>query len=292
MIIVVGSLSGGLLKADEFSGDRVWLAPSKPVSNQGRWYPAAVKEIVGEIMRFDAQQLAIRVSGDEVDSFFVADRVLWIIRGKASDEERDAIGHFFDKEYQRALQSLLKVLDQRPPIWQQQWLSMLAAQSAMRTGRHEIALELVAQLDRRGLPPLVLAYLPIAWKSEARSELNADKIAEKLASQSPSVRLVSANWLLPTKHRESAIATLKKLTADRLRPLIAQLSAAVLWQTGTPAQVEKYSSKWQEQIELMPMVLQNGPAWTLVERLEVSGDSDQARWLRLSLDKSPVHPNR
>ena len=47
-----------------------------------------------------------------------------------------------------SLTKLPDVLKERPPVWRQQWITMLASVAAWKSGRSKICLELVSQLDR------------------------------------------------------------------------------------------------------------------------------------------------
>ncbi len=269
------------------AADRVWLSPSH--SEASGWYPKAIQTIVGEVTRFDKEGLTIRQIGDEKESSFAADRVIWIAPNEVSEKQSIAIGLFEEKKFDEALRALLESLSERPPIWRQQWLSMLAAQAAWRNGQTAIALELVSQLDRRSLPPLVVAFLPLAWNS-SRVEPSAVADAEKrLNDPSPAVRLVAASWLLTTQKRSEANAILKTLTADSERPDLAKLAEALRWRTAAPPEIEKLADQWQEKLDEMPMVLQVGPTITLIEKFETAGLDREAKRLRASLELTPIH---
>jgi hypothetical protein len=270
--------------------DRIWLAPSKPTAADSRWYPQAITTIVGRVVSLDNQQLVVLVTGDEVPTRAAAHRVIWIRPGAMSDKQSSALQLYADKDYGGAVRPLLDSLNDRPPVWRQQWLSMLAADAAWRSARSEIALELVAQLDSRPLAPYVLAWLPIAWQNDRQGAASMQAADKRLADKSAAVRLVAASWLLTSPSRHQAATVLKQLSADTARPAVAALARAVLWRTATPPQVNQHADAWQQQIDDLPIVLQTGPLVTLASRFESAGLEREAKQLKLSLELTPAIP--
>ena len=264
--------------------DVVWLAPSKNTDAQTGWYPKPVTKVLGKVVTLDNKQLAVLIVGDEVPSRMAAYRVLWIEPGKRSQTESNALQLFADRDYASALRPLLDSLEDRPPVWRQQWLSMLAAYAARQSDRGEIALELVGQLDARPLPPYVLAWLPVEWRNSRQSAASIEAAKTKLNSQSAAVRLVAASWLIGSSHRDAAETTLKRLSNDGKRPFIAQLAEAVLWRAATPPQIAAQSATLQERLDSLPMVLQTGPMITLFEKFQAAGLEQEAKNLQLSLE--------
>lgn len=142
--------------------DDVWLEPSESTSSQSKWYPRAVEQLSGRVIELDANQLRFVRTGDEAETVIAARRVLWIQSDSVSPLESEAIELFVQGKYAESLRKLPDVLQQRPPVWRQQWITMLAANAAWKSGRSNIAMELVSQLDHRPLPPIAIAWLPIA----------------------------------------------------------------------------------------------------------------------------------
>ncbi|GAA5508346.1 hypothetical protein [Novipirellula caenicola] len=277
----------------EARADKVWLEPTRPTAAQSDWYPQAIQTRVGEITSLDAKQLAMRIEGDEQDSLFAAYRVIWIEPSEVGEKQAAAIKLFNEKQYDTSLRALLDSLSERPPVWRQQWLSMVAAQAAWRSSRGAIALELVAQLDRRPLPPIALAWLPIAWRTprEITSSGTTDAALKRLDDPSAAVRLVAASWLLSTDHRETATGALNALRADNARPVIARLAETVLWRTTSPPQVAEAAERWQERLEALPIVLQVGPTVAMVELMGNANQDEAAERWKLSLELTPPHPH-
>ncbi len=246
--------------------------------------------ISGKVLSLDNKQLSILVSGDEVPSRMAAYRVIWIKPGSVSDKESAALKLFADEKYADALRPLIDSLGERPPVWRQQWISMLAAFAARRSDRGEIALELVSQLDARPLAPAVLAWLPVAWASGRQPAASLQSARKRLHDDSPAVRLVAASWLLSSPDRNEASAVLKRLSADTTRPSLARLAEAVLWRTATPPQVTDHADDWQLKLDDLPIVLQTGPMITLAEKFESAGLDREAKHLRLALQTTPAIP--
>ncbi|GAA4443980.1 hypothetical protein [Novipirellula rosea] len=273
--------------------DKVWLEPTRPTAAQSDWYPQAIQTHTGEIIALDAKQLAMRMAGDEKESLFAAYRVIWIEPSEVGEKQAAAIKLFDEKKYDMALRGLLDALSERPPVWRQQWLSMVAAQAAWRSSRGAIALELVSQLDRRPLPPIALAWLPIAWRNPRgiSSAATTDAALKRLGDPSSAVRLVAASWLLSSDRREAAVETLKTLSADHSRPVIARLAETVLWRATSPPEVAAAAARWQERLDALPIVLQVGPTVAMVELLNNANQDEVAERLKLSLELTPPHPH-
>ncbi|WP_442508293.1 hypothetical protein SH528x_007258 [Novipirellula sp. SH528] len=273
--------------------DKVWLEPTRPTAAQSDWYPQAIQTHMSEIIALDAKQLTMRMAGDEKESLFAAHRVIWIEPADVGEKQAGAIKLFEQKKYDMALRGLLDSLSERPPVWRQQWLSMVAAQAAWRSSRGAIALELVSQLDRRPLPPITLAWLPIAWRNQRgiSGAATTDAALNRLDDPSAAVRLVAASWLLSTNRREAATGTLKTLSADNARPVIARLAETVLWRTTPPPEVAAAAARWQERLDALPIVLQVGPTVAIVELLSNANQDEAAERLKLSLELTPPHPH-
>ena len=269
--------------------DRIWLEPKRATSTESTWYPRAIEKRSGRIVDLDAKQLRLVVAGDEAETILAASRVLWIEPAGISDLQAETLQLYADEKYFESLSRLPNVLKQRPPVWRQQWITMLAANSAWKSRRSKIALELVGQLDRRPLPLMTLGLLPIQWKNGA-PRADADTEANKrLSDSSPAVQLVAASWLLSSPTRSQAISTLQSLKAGP-RTEIASLAEVLLWRTATPPQVKQLYREWQKKVDALPMALQTGPMRTLVDKLQSAGLDDEAKHLQWSLELTPIQP--
>ena len=241
------------------------------------------------MIKFDAKQLQYSIVGDDRDATVAADRVLWIEPAELPEGQRAMIASFDEGEFGQSLSMLPDVLKARPAIWRQQWLTMMAACAARRSGRPKIALDLLAQLDRRSLPPMVLAWIPINWNGGAQPRSNQDQAIERIADPSPLVQLVAASWLLNSAKRSPAIAQLKILTQAADRPHIARLAQVLLWTTQPPSVVIESEGEWLAKLESLPMVLQTGPSMALQRKLRSSGQIESANRLLWSNQLTPVN---
>ena len=276
---------------DGNQADRIWIEPQRPTQAESDWYPRAIRHQLGKIISLDRDQLRWVVQGDEVETRIAASRVLWIEPGGTSENETDALRQFAKGDYAESLRPLLDVLAERPPVWRQQWISMLAAYGAWRSSRPAISLELVEQLDNRPLAPITLAWLPVAWRGGAQEPSAIQAASSRLADSSPAVRLVAASWLLSSPERARATTVVKQLTQDKERPWIARLAEILLWRVATPPQVSESRSEWLQKLDSLPMVLQVGPTITLIEKLRSAGQGDLAKRLELSLQLTPPIPH-
>lgn len=274
---------GGAALAQEKPVDLVWLEPPRPTSMQSDWYPQAIEKLRGTVVDLDAKQLRCVVAGDEAETIVAAHRVLHIEPAGQTELASEAIRLYEAGEYAQSLSKLPAVLQERPPVWRQQWLTMTAASAAWKSGRGEIALELVAQLDKRPLAPLVLSRLPIAWVNSRQPADTINQARERLDDPSAAVQLVAASWLLFGSDRNSAQGALKNLQASQ-RSEIAALAEILLWRTATPPEVQQMHAKWESKINRLPMVLQDGPMQTLIDKLQAAGIKEKAKHLRWSLE--------
>ncbi|WP_146532817.1 hypothetical protein [Rubripirellula reticaptiva] len=271
--------------------ERIWLQPMPPTRAESDWYPRAITIVEGAVVDFDHQQLRVIAAGDEAETIVSARRVIWIEPGAVSSEQADAIEQYESGNYANALSALPAILKQRPPVWRQQWLTMMAANAAWKTSRADIALELVSQLDRRPLPPLVIAWLPVAWKNGGQSAVVVQAAKARLQDPSLAVQLVAASWLLSSADRSEATSVLQSLATQTDRTDIARQAKCLAWRTATPPQVAASSQRWQQELMKLPMVWQVGPTVTLVDKFQSAGQDESAKRLKWSLELTPIHPH-
>jgi hypothetical protein len=268
---------------------KFWI---EPLATSGpSWYPERIEEHTGIVVSFDDKQFVAKLSGRESDYSVSAQRVVWIEPIDAPRDEQAAIDQFSRGEYDACLRPLLDAVASRPPVWRQQWLSIVASQAAMRSGRYKVALELVNQIDSRPLPPMCIGWMPVVWQSKLNDKTMQEAAIGKLADSTPATRLVAASWLLSSPTRSQAVAVLQSLERDVNREEIASLARALLWQIVPPPEVGTQIDAWREQLDAMPMTLQTGPMLTLFGKLNASGRGDQAKPLQLSLELTPIYPH-
>lgn len=265
----------------------IWLAPSPPETRGSNWYPAAIQKQQGQVVQFDRDAIVITDPKTSRSRRLASSRVLWIEADDQTDREKNIRSFFEEGRDTDVLSGLSDVLNERPPVWRQQWLTMVAAVSAWRTKRGKVALELISQLDQRPLPLMILAWLPIAWTNQITAEpLVADALA-RLSDPSPMVQLIASSWLLSSVHRNIASEKIKELITSE-RTEVAQLASALLWRVATPEQVKKSAEDWRDEIDRMPLMLQGGPLVLLKSKLRSSGEATAAEHLQWSIDVAPL----
>ena len=265
----------------------IWLAPSTSETRGSNWYPAAIQKQQGQVVQFDRDAIVITDPKTSRSRRLASSRVLWIEADDQTDREKNIRSFFEEGRDTDVLSGLSDVLNERPPVWRQQWLTMVAAVSAWRTKRGKVALELISQLDQRPLPLMILAWLPIAWTNQITAEpLVADALA-RLSDPSPIVQLFASSWLLSSVHRNIASEKIKELITSE-RTEVAQLASALLWRVATPEQVKKSAEDWRDEIDRMPLMLQGGPLVLLKSKLRSSGEATAAEHLQWSIDVAPL----
>lgn len=287
LLLIVGFItySDGISAAD-----RIWLEPSRSKVGQGDWYPRSIEVFSGSVVALDAEQFRVIPAGQNAETVKSAARVLWVEPEQVSDLEKSLINFFKQGKYTQSLSGLPAALKSRPPVWRQQWLTMLSANSAWLGGRAPVALELVGQLDRRSLPAMVLAWLPIAWENGAQPPLVVRAAKERAQDSSAAVRLVAASWLLSSAARNQGLQIINELVKDsETSKDISQLARILSWRVTPPPQVAALRATWEKQIAALPMAMQTGPSRLLLNKLRASGQAEEAKRLQLSLELTPVY---
>lgn len=268
---------------------------SETAGEDGRWYPQALVTLAGTIQQFDADQLSLIKTGDTNPSRYAADRVLEIKMADVPADQQAAMQAFNEARYTDAVKGFVSSVSKprpadRPPVWRQQWISMMAAQAAFRGGRGEISLEIVQQLDARPMPALIWGLLPIDWTggdvgNRAVNETLINAAAKRASSESMAVKLVAASWLLRSpKFREAASAAIIRLANQSERKRIAQLAKLLQWRTKNPREIQANWRDWETSILALPLALQTGPLVSLHHHVKAAGVDDAARKLQLSLE--------
>ena len=280
-----------LITIDELrAADRIWLEPAPRTVAEGDWFPRNIEVLSGRVVALDAEQFRVVRDGQAAETVTSAARVLWIEPDQVSDLETEMINRFKQGDYAESLSGLPDALKNRPAVWRQQWLTMLSANSAWKVGRPTIALELVGQLDRRPLPAMVLAWLPIAWENGAQPAAVVQSAKQRVQDSSAAVRLVAASWLLSSADRNQGLQIINELVKDPgTSKAISQLAKVLSWRVTPPPQVGSLRTNWEKQIDALPLAVQTGPTRLLMDKLRASGRAEEAKRLQLSLELTPVY---
>jgi len=282
--VMLTALRGGS-RADQF-----WIEPQRANSTQSDWYARGIERRTGSVVRFDSDRFQYQPSGSDDEVLIASARVIWIDPQPITESEREAMRYLADGDYSASLQKLPEILRAKPPVWRQQWITMTAAVAAWKSGRPDISLELVSQLDQRPLPPIAIAWLPIAWTNRPQDANVIRAATSRLADASPAARLVSASWLLSSPKRSDAMLALKQLEAQD-RKGIAKLARILSWRAATPPEVLQSHKQWESAIDSLPMVWQTGPLTLLVDKLQAANQNEAANRLRWSLELTPIQPH-
>lgn len=269
------------------NADTIWLAPNDSTTQVQNWYVKSVEKLRGEVKQFDDKAIIIIEESSSREVRHVSSRVLWIEWDDQSDLDKQLCSAFANGRDQEVLAGLSEVLNQRPPVWRQQWLTMLGTVSAWRTHRGRISLELVSQLDKRPLPLMAVAWLPISWTNRVETDVVVRDAVDRLDDPSELVRLAASSWLLTSAHRKLAIETLERLMQSE-RKEVALLAETLSWRIKSPIEAKQSVKQWKEFVANLPLVLQTGPIILLRDKLESAGDESTAKLLEWSLDVSPL----
>ena len=70
---------------------------------------------------------------------------------------------------------------------------------------------------------------------------------------------------------------------------ISQLARILSWRVTPPPQVAALRTEWEKQIDALPMAIQTGPTRLLMNKLQTSGQAEEAKRLKLSLELTPIY---
>lgn len=272
---------------------QIWHQPPPRPSSDSQWLPQPILQTTGEIVDFTAEILRVDERGadadeesdrrrDEVTSI-ATERIVWIEPAWTDESARQGMAAFAAGRYDESIPHLLQAVRNRPPVWQQQWLTGHMALAAAEAGRYPAALELVGQLGRSRPPTPMLCLLPIRWTARGADASAVAAARSSLDAAEPEVRLVAASWMLGSAgDRAAAERTLQGLSTDTQNPWIARLAEAVHWRRTPVPQIEAASAGWSEKIDRLPISLQGGPLLCAADRLAAAGFGDRARELYLA----------
>jgi len=289
--LFIGGFSSKVLDAEEL--DRMAYLPVETATTEGNWLARPLLKLSGTIKQFDTQQLEITVAGETQPTRVRAERIVWVVPAWSDNDARQGLVAYREGQWPQAIAGLFEALKKRPPVWRQEWLSVLLANAAFEAGRFPAAFELIAQLDRKPLPIPMLAQLPIVWHGRVTEPTLLSAAEAQLAAPEPLVRLAAASVLIASENPNAAKQVLLQLAADAQRPLVARLADAQLWRRATLVETKQQLGRWLEKIEQLPPGVITGPLATVADRLENASDTEQAVefWLAVALlAEDPSHP--
>lgn len=264
------------------SADQIWIAPpSTPASSKQAsskqasskptsWYAEPIVRRETTIVSWDRQRVVTQNDNENVQQSYPASRIVHVAAKPLNAPEQTLVDAINAGDDIAVLRSLTAAIQSRPPVWRQQWYTVWAIESLVRTGRMKIAYNLIQQIDALELPPVVIARLPIAW---AGVPLTSDTSAvdhDHLQSRSAAASLVAASRLLDVDPTQ-AVETLSRLSKSSTRPTAASLATIMLKiaQSG-----DNIGDDWQshlETVDAMPIGLQDGPVAMLAIRCRRTG---------------------
>lgn len=241
------------------SGD-TWLAAEDSVlvkSKSGRETTTSR----GEIVDYTGVSLVLRRTGGR-EEVLEADRVLRVDTPLTA-AHRTGDEQFASRQIEAALASYRTAVSEEKRAWVQRQLLAQIVWCLRAAGRTEDAIDIFQQLLRSDPSTQYYSAIPVSWITEPPSPALEQKAKILLADSSlPDGRLIAASWLLPTAHRNSAIATLQGLlNTDERR--VAFLAEAQLWRTQVATTSPEAIARWRERWMRMPDGLQPGPAFVL-----------------------------
>jgi hypothetical protein len=266
--------------------DTLYIAPLTNPEAESGWDARPIEKFVGTITVLDRDRCEIEFTSGERQSF-AAHRVVSAIPESMTPAEEAWMSAWKSKDHAGVLRHLPEAMKSRPPVWRQQWMTAVTADACFRTGRESVGFDFIAQLDRLPLPPMVIAALPIAWKTEQpSSELNSNAL-KRLTDPSPLVRLIGASQVLAANDVDTAKRTLSELAGQRQHAVVMTYAKILLACSASPAELKENSKDIEAQLERLPIVLQDGPRALLIEEFKSAGLMDQARQLSLTAQYAP-----
>ncbi|WP_164104002.1 tetratricopeptide repeat protein [Candidatus Laterigemmans baculatus] len=301
MLFASGSALAQSTPAEPPARTQIWHQPPPRPGSDSSWLPQPILHTAGEVLEFTPESLRVdsgepgaseaeRRREDSLE-LIASERVVWIEPGWTTTSARQGMEAFEAGRYGESIPLLLEAVRDRPPVWQQQWLTGHMALAAAEAGRYPAALELIAQLSRSRPPTPMLCLLPIRWTARAADASAVAAARSQLDAAEPEVRLVAASWMLgSTGDRTAAERTLRELSSDDAHPWLARLADCVLWRRTAVPQIEAAAAGWLKKIDQLPISLQGGPLLCAADRLAAAGQGERARELALAAALLHRHP--
>ncbi len=291
VILSVAFQTANAAELDRRTADRIWLEHRPPTNNRTGFLPQRIRVVDCDVESID--DAVIVYHRDGVVQKASSAQVIWIEPSFDDSEIEAALKLYTSGMFKESIQPLLSAIEQGPPVWRAQWLSLHLWNATYASQRFAATLAVVSQIAARPLPDLILGGLPIHWINENLPVAAIDAAMSELSREGspPAARLVAASWLIGGSSDPQAVATLNQLVTQNERPAIARLAAALLWKKSPPPELVRLSSDWQRRLENYPTTLYSGPAILLAQRLELAAQPGRALELYLSVSVTPPRPH-
>ncbi len=277
---------------------QVWIAEPGD-TGLNRWNPRQLFEESGEVLDWNAKQLVFRRPGAKTSTTIPGDHVVRI-EPRWADESLEKIHRmFFERQFQRVYIEggtlINSVKDKGLPLWQVQVILAEIVESNSALGKPQLAARIFAALakskgeERIELPQLLLATIPLPWGETSLMDADLSTLRpfceEWLASDTESLQLLGAAWLISGVKRANAIEKLESLARTAKSPIVSAYARVQLWRTVPPAEIlSEHLPRWITERDKLLLPAQAGPTMLLADRLEKAGQSNLAipEWLRIA----------
>lgn len=246
------------------------------------WNPPRTLQLLGEIKRFESEQLAL-IDGDGNERTVPSKYVVRVVPRWRTVEAAQAHQLYVDGKFDELLEAVPAALESNLVQWQQQMLIAELIQAVDGLGKPRAAGAYFLTLAESRPPPMLFASMPLCWTTREPDQALRDGALKWLDKKDDdAARLLGASWLLFTDEQAAAQRALTQLHASS-NSVIAQLAVAQGWRRVPPPQTMADLNRWFEFRDKLLPPLQLGPTEFMADRLQRIGQIELAigEWSRM-----------
>ncbi len=232
--------------------------------------------IAGDIVDYTAATISLHVNDKLPVRTFPADQVV-SVEAVQTDAHREGVRLFAADEIDQAVGQFKKALEDEPRDWVKREVLGWLVRCAMRQRDRGTAGTRFLQITESERAPREWPLIPLIWDTAEVNTSLRQQARQWLTSDDDVARLLGASCLLlDTSYADVTRSTLRRLARSG-DPYIASLATAQLWRLNITTGVSPNElSRWQSDIEAMPVALRAGPYFVLGRALVQESEYDQA----------------
>ncbi len=246
------------------------------------WTPPRTLQLLGEIKRFESEQLDL-IDRDGSQRTVLSKTVVRVVPRWRTAEASHAHQLYADGKFDELLQAVPAALKSNLVPWQQRILIGELVQTIEGLGKPRVAGAYFLTLAESKPPPMLYASMPLCWTTREPDQVLREWALKWLEKKDDdAARLLGASWLLFTDEQAAAQQALTQLQASS-NAVIAQLAVAQGWRRVPPPQTMADLNRWFEFRDKLLPPLQLGPTEFIADRLQRIGQIELARgeWSRI-----------
>lgn len=227
----------------------------------------------GEIVDWSGGQLRLRGALGREEAI-PSDRILEIQTSQTTAEQ-SARRLLAEGKLDEAITAFYEARRDETRAWAVRQISAELAIALLEAGRPNLAGDEFLTITAADPSTHLFDAIPLAWRTTSIDGPLLVQASSWLRSDSDTARLLGASWLLPTAHREQAIATLERLRTSRDRR-IAAAAEVQLWRTRIVTVGPDEIKRWETAAGKIPAELRSVAWFQIGEALARQGQAEEA----------------